>query len=228
MVERDITASLRVRHLALLVALAEHRTTHRAAEALHMTQSTASKMLRDIEEIFQATLFDREPRGLKPTPLGEFVIANARSQLTHLQRFSEEFQARLAGGYGTLSIGAITGAAPDLVARAVAEIKRARPQLMVSLHGETSDDILEQLEAGRIDLAVGRFSAVRHRSIFSFEPLAEERLAVVARAGHPAAMAGAARLADVAGCAWVVQPESNPSRQALDAAFDEAGFAPAV
>ncbi|WP_198014616.1 LysR family transcriptional regulator [Salipiger mucosus] len=223
MVEQDITASLKVRHMSLIVALADRGTTHQAADALNMTQSTASKMLRDVEEIFGATLFERHPRGLTPTPLGEFVVSNVRAQLSRLQRFSDEFHARRAGGYGTLTVGAITGAAPDFVARSVAEIKRKRPQLLLSLHGETSDGILEQLEAGRIDLAVGRFSAERHRHIFAFEPLAEERLTVVARTGHP--LAGAAtRLADLVDCSWALQPPSNPSRQVLDAAFDAEGL----
>lgn len=219
-VERDITANLRIRHMSLVVAIADHGTTHRAADALNMTQSTASKMLRDIEEMFEAALFEREPRGMTPTPLGIFVIENLRAQLSRLQRFSDEVQARRAGGYGSLSVGAITGAAPDFVARAVAEIKGRRPQLMVSLHGDTSDVILDQLEAGRLDLAVGRFSAARHRDLFAFEPLARERLIVVARSGHPLQGTGVARLPDLAQCAWVLQPRSNPTRQVLDAAFD--------
>lgn len=210
--------------MSLIVALADHGTTHRAAETLNMTQSTASKMLGDAEEIFGSDLFERRPRGLTPTPLGEFVIANLRAQLSRLRRFSDEFQARRAGGYGTLSVGAITGAAPDFVAKAVAEIKRRRPQLMVELHGETSDEILNQLKDGLIDLAVGRFSDERQRSIFSFEALAEERLVVVARSGHPLREAGVTRLADLADCAWALQPATNPSRQVLDAAFDHAGL----
>jgi DNA-binding transcriptional LysR family regulator len=212
-----------MRHLSLLVALADHGTTHSAADALNMTQSTASKMLRDVEETYQAVLFERGPRGMQPTPLGRFAVDNARAQLSRLQRFSEEFSARRLGGYGTLAVGAITGAAPDLVARAVAEIKARRPQLSVTLHGETSDGILAELEAGRLDLAVGRFSAERHRTVFAFEPLAEERLVFVARVGHAQAH-GARRLEDLQGCTWALQPDSNPSRQALDAAFDRAGL----
>ena len=223
MTESNITANLKVRHLSLIVALADHGTTHRAADALNMTQSTASKMLRDVEHILAATLFERVPRGLKLTPLGAFAVSNARLQLSRLHRFSEDFQALQAGGYGTLSIGAITGAAPDFVAQAVAEIKQRRPQLTVYFHGETSDAILDQLEAGRLDLAVGRFSAARHPLIFSFESLAEERLVVVSRTGHPIMHKSASNLADLARCIWALQPLSNPSRKVLDEAFDRAG-----
>ncbi|WP_417721428.1 LysR family transcriptional regulator [Salipiger sp.] len=222
--DKDITSNLKVRHLSLIVALADHGTTHRAAGVLNMTQSTASKMLRDVEELFQATLFEREPRGMKPTPLGQFVIDNARGQLSRLLHFSDEFHARRTGGYGTLTIGVISGAAPGLVAHALAEIKRMRPLLMVVVHGETSDTILDMLENGRLDLAVGRFSTDRHRHLFDFEPIAEEELVIVARAGHPLAGQRPAGLAELADCPWVLQPRATPSRRALDAAFGEAGL----
>jgi len=214
-----------MRHLSLLVALADHGTTHRAADALNMTQSTASKMLRDIEDVLGATLFERGPRGLVPSPLGDFAIRSARRQLSRLRRFADEFEVLRAGGYGTLTVGAITGAAPDFVAHAVAEIKRKRPQLMVTLHGETSEDILAQLEVGGLDLAVGRFSTERHRDIFDFEHLADEHLAFVVRADHPLAERGITRLDQLDRCAWALQPRSNPTRQVLEAAFDRAGMA---
>lgn len=223
---RDIASNLKVRHLSLIVALSDHGTTHRAADALHMTQSTASKMLRDVEELFQAALFERHPRGLKPTPLGEFAISNARIQLADLLRFADEFHARRAGGYGTLRIGAISGAGPDLVARSLADIKRKRPQLMVILHGETSDTLLDMLENERLDLVVGRFSTERHGQLFEFEPLAEEKLIIVARAGHALQGRKLNDLADMVEWPWILQHQSTPTRRVLGVAFAKAGLRP--
>lgn len=223
---RDIASNLKVRHLSLIVALSDHGTTHRAADALHMTQSTASKMLRDVEDLFQAALFERHPRGLKPTPLGEFAISNARTQLTGLLRFADDFRARRAGGYGTLRIGAISGAGPDLVARSLADIKRKRPQLSVMLHGETSDTVLDMLENERLDLVIGRFSSERHSQLFEFEPLAEEKLIIVARAGHALQDRKLNDLTDLVDWPWILQHHSTPTRQALGVAFTKAGLRP--
>ncbi len=223
---RDIASNLKVRHLSLIVALADHRTTHRAAAALHMTQSTASKMLREVEELFQAALFERHPRGLKPTPLGEFAIGKARIQLTGLMRFADEFRTRRAGGYGTLRIGAISGAGPNLVARSLADIKRKRPQLAVILHGETSDTLLDMLENERLDLVVGRFSTESHGQIFEFEPLAEEKLIIVARAGHALQDRKGLDLGDLTEWPWILQHQSTPTREVLGIAFAKAGLQP--
>ncbi|WP_226574912.1 LysR family transcriptional regulator [Acuticoccus sediminis] len=219
--------TLRFRHLALVEALAAHGTMHRATEALNMTQSTGSKMLMDVEAMVGCPLFVREPRGMRVTEMGELFVAHAREQLGRLKRFEEGFLAMRQGGYGTLVVGAIMGSAPDLVATTVADVKRARPHLTVRLVGETSDQILRLLERGDLDLAVGRVSDPRHRTMFAFEPLSNEPLAIVVRAGHALLSSGGPfSPADLIDQPWVLQPTATPARRTLDATFDRVGRRP--
>lgn len=222
---RQFPTFVRVRHFALILAICRHGTMHRAAAAQNMTQSTASKMLGDLEELLGVPLFEREPRGMTPTALGRFAAQKAEDILGRIDRFVQEFEVLRDGGYGMLVIGAIMGAAPDLVAGTVAEIKQRHPLLAVHLLGETSDKILDMLETSQIDLAVGRFSTGRHALLFSFEPLAEEPLVLVTRAGHPLAPeAGPHGLSKLCDWPWVLQPRSTPVRQILDQAFLDVGI----
>ena len=69
---------LRLKHWALLAALAESPVLAQAASAISVTQPSATKMLADIESAFRFPLFERHSRGLRPTPLGEEVVAYAR------------------------------------------------------------------------------------------------------------------------------------------------------
>ena len=218
-----LTTFLKFRHFALIEAIADQGTMHRAATALHMTQSTASKMLADLEAMLGAALFHREPRGMTPTPLGLFALGAARSQTNTIARFEEDFIARRDGGYGTLSIGAIMGSAPDIVAHAVADMKRSKPQLTIRLLGETSDQILDMLEAGKIDLVVGRFKSTRHQQLFSFEHLAEEPLILIARQEHPLVSGFDGNLQALLEHPWVLQPAATPTRQVLDQMFADIG-----
>jgi DNA-binding transcriptional LysR family regulator len=218
-----LTTFLKFRHFALIEAIADQGTMHRAATALHMTQSTASKMLADLETILGAALFDRAPRGMTPTPLGRYALAVARTQTSNIARFEEDFIARRDGGYGTLSIGAIMGSAPDVVAHAVADMKRIKPQLTIRLLGETSDQILDMLEAGKIDLAVGRFNSTRHEQLFSFEHLAEEPLVLIARQEHALVSGFDGNLHTLLEHPWVLQPPATPTRQVLDQMFADVG-----
>ncbi|MGK0463197.1 MAG: DNA-binding transcriptional LysR family regulator [Candidatus Azotimanducaceae bacterium] len=222
---RNFPNFVRARHFALILAICRYDTMHSAASALGMTQSTASKMLSDLEALLGAQLFNREPRGMSPTALGRFAADKAQDILGRIDRFVQEFEILRDGGHGMLVIGAIMGSAPDLVAGTVAEIKERHPFLTVRLMGETSDNILDMLETSEIDLAVGRFSTSRHALLFSFEPLAEEPLVLVTRAGHPLAKeTGVQDLSTLGDWPWVLQPRSVPARQLLDRAFLEAGI----
>jgi len=124
---------LRLKHWALLAALADVHTLREAAARISVTQPGATKLLADIEAAFEFSLFERHPRGLRPTSLGEVVVAHARQSQASLARFIEGLEVKRRGGHGLLVIGVIMGAAPDLVARAVAELKRERPLLNVRI-----------------------------------------------------------------------------------------------
>ncbi|MBP2291564.1 LysR family transcriptional regulator [Azospirillum rugosum] len=216
---------LRLKQLALVAALGEQRNLHRAAAAINVTQPTATKMLHDVELVFGFPLFERLPRGMQPTELGREVVRFAVRLLADFDRFAEDLDDKRRGGYGQLVVGAIMGAAPDLVARAVADLKAKRPLLVVRLLGETSDEILDLLAERKIDLAVGRFAGPLQHNEFDFEPLANETLYVVARAGHPLAGIPALELRDLADLPWVVQPLTSPARQLLEQEFAQARMA---
>lgn len=213
---------LRLKQLALVAALGEQRNLHRAAAAINVTQPTATKMLHDVEIVFGFPLFERLPRGMQPTELGNEVVRFAVRLLADFDRFAQDLDGKRRGGYGQLVVGAIMGAAPDLVARAVADLKAKRPLLVVRLLGETSDEILDLLAERKIDLAVGRFSGPLQHNEFDFEPLANETLYVVARTGHPLDGVPGVALGDLAQLPWVMQPLTSPARQLLEQEFAQA------
>lgn len=213
---------LRFKQLALIAALGQTRNLHRAAEAVHVTQPTATKMLHDIELIFGFPLFEWLTRGMAPTELGAEVVRFAARLQAEFERFAHDLDSKRQGGYGRLVVGAIMGAAPDLMARAIADLKQVHPLLAVRLLGETSDEIMELLAQGKLDLAVGRFSGPLQHNEFDFEPLANETLYVVARAGHPLLAFERLTLAELQGWPWIMQPLTSPARQVLEQEFAQA------
>ena len=213
---------LRLKHWALLAALAETRTLHEAATRISVTQPSATKMLADIELAFQFPLFERHSRGLRPTPLGEEVVAYARQSQASLARFIEGLEVKRRGGHGQLVIGAIMGAAPDLVARAVAQIKQQRPLLNIRMVGETSDQISTLLERHDIELAVGRFASLLQHNLFDFTPLSNEVMQAVVRRGHALVRHKKPQLATLMDLPWVLQPVTSPARQLLEEEFAKA------
>jgi LysR family transcriptional regulator for metE and metH len=77
--------NLEVRHLRLVVAVAEHQNLTKAGEVLHLTQSALSHQLRDIEEQLGVRLFHRLNRRMVATPAGERLLESARLVLNELK-----------------------------------------------------------------------------------------------------------------------------------------------
>ena len=213
---------LRLKHWSLLSALGDSGTLNQAAISLNVTQPAATKLLADIEQAFGFALFERHARGMRATPLGSEVVAYARQTEASLSRFLEGLETKRRGGHGNLVFGAIMGAAPTLVARAVADIKRERPRLNVRILGETSDQIALLLARHEIELAVGRFTNPLQHNQFAFSAMAHEPMRAIVRKGH--ALAGSRRVgwSELVRWPWVMQTVSSPARLLLEDEFARA------
>jgi len=214
---------LRLKHWSLLNALGETATLHQAAARISVTQPSATKLLSDIESAFGFALFERHARGMRATPLGNEVVAYARQAQASLDRFLEGLEIKRRGGHGHFVFGAIMGAAPDLVATAVARIKRERPRLNVRIIGETSDQIGVLLERHEIELAVGRFTSPLQHNQFDFTALADEPMRVVVRHGHPLARKRRIDWPELVRWPWILQTIATPARVLLEHEFARAG-----
>ncbi|MGA7782046.1 MAG: LysR substrate-binding domain-containing protein, partial [Paraburkholderia sp.] len=127
-----------------------------------------------------------------------------------------------------LTVGAIMGAAPDLLAMAVAALKTERPLLNVRILGETSDQVVQLLHRREIDLALGRLTDPLQHNDFSFEPLARETLMLVVRTAHPLARRTAITLRELVDWPWVAQPVTSPARLLFEEELARAGLATPV
>ena len=214
---RSLLNRLRYKHLHMLVALGSSLNLHRASISLAMSQPAATRMLREIEDMFGCQLFERLPRGMRPTALGAQLVRFAEASLNSLDRCAEDLAVRRQGGYGYLAIGTIMGAAPHLVMMAVARMKAQSPQLRLRIMGDTSDEVLRLLEQRRIDLAIARRSPAAGSGSYSFEELGNEHLLVVVRSGHPLARRRKLGWEElVRDWPWILQPATSPARIALD------------
>ena len=223
-----IRARLKTRQLLLLVALAEEGNIHRAAQVLNMTQPAASKLLKDLEDVLGVPLFERLPRGMRPTWYGETMIRHARIALASLNQAHDELTALKAGSAGQVNIGAITAPGLVLLPPAVAAVKREHPNLCVSIEIETSPVLLERLEQGRLDVLVARLFAEHDKTNLRYEALTEEPVSALVRPGHPLVGMPGLGLRDLASAGWILPPAGSVLRHRFDLMFQEEGLAPPV
>ena len=73
-----LRARLKARQLALLVAIADHRSLRRAATEVAVSQPAATRLLAELEDALGVPLFERASWGMQPTPYGDTLIRYAR------------------------------------------------------------------------------------------------------------------------------------------------------
>lgn len=221
-----LRARLRLRHLQLLVALDEARNLNRAAEALNLTQPAASRLLAEVERIAGGTAFERNARGMELNPLGRILVRHARIVLLDLTRAAEEVNDLRSGLGGTVTIGAVTGPAVDLVLRALELARETTPRLNVTVEVETTPRLIADLLQGRYDFVLSRMAPGLDPSLIEYLPVSEEELALLVRAEHP--LAGRRRISmdDIQAFPWVLQPPGTLLRHAVDQLFNSLSLPP--
>lgn len=219
-----IRARLKTRQLLLLQALEDEGNIHRAAQTLNLTQPAASKLLKELEDMLGVPLFDRLPRGMRPTRYGEAMIRHARMALASLGQAHDEILALQAGQFGQVSIGSITGPGLMLLPSAVALLKQERPGLRVSLQIETSDVLMERLLQGKLDLLVARLFERHDKTGLRYEALTKEPVCAITRPGHPLQGAARLQLRDLVDACWIVPPAGSVLRHRFELMFQEQGM----
>jgi DNA-binding transcriptional LysR family regulator len=216
-----IRARLKTRQLLLLVALEEEGNIHRASQMLNMTQPAASKLLKDLEDVLGVQLFERLPRGMRPTWYGETMVRHARAALNSLNQANDEVQAAKLGQFGQVNLGAITAPGVVLLPPTIAVIKEANPNLRITIQIESSNVLVEQLSRGLLDLVVGRLSEEHDSADLRYETIADEPMCAVGRPGHPLFNASQLTLTDLLDYCWIVPPVGSVMRHQLDLMFQE-------
>lgn len=215
---------LRMKQLQLLIAIDDLKSLHKASSALAMTQSAASKVLADLESIFEVSLFERGRHGLTPNQFGHCVIRYARLLATDLAAMSDEVSQIRSGEGGRLAIGTIMGAIPEVIAPVVSEMHKAHSRLTIEIVEDTSARMLHLLDDGRVDLLVGRASVSDEPSRYQYETLGDEPLSVVVAYEHPAGSGDGASFTDLDGCRWITFPSHMPMNVALERELDLSGM----
>lgn len=146
--------SLTLRQLEYLLAVAEHRSFTRAANALYVSQPALSQQLSQLEHTLHIKLLERTSRDVRLTPAGRLYVEHAARALGELQWANRALHEFDDLSRGEIRIGLIPPAlvliGPDLVA-----FNERYPGVQLILMEKDLEDIHSALSDGLLDLGVG-------------------------------------------------------------------------
>lgn len=214
--DNRIRARLRLRHFELLDALGDTLNIHKAAPRLNLSQSSATKLLQEIEALYKTPLFERLPRGLRLTSAGEAVVGSARMLLHHVGESIAEAHLIAGGSSGRVRVGVLSVAIPTLLEAVLQRVRAEMPDLVISVTEGTNETLHSALGRNELDLVVGRLTGGAHVAPLAAEALYEESVRLVVGKNHPLLRKRSLGLRDFAGVSWLLPPEHSPLRQQLD------------
>jgi DNA-binding transcriptional LysR family regulator len=224
----SVVRRLRLRHLELLVALAEVGTMRAAAARLHLSQPAISKMLLEAEDALGARLFDRSRQGVQANACGVAAVHRARVVLGELAHARDEVEAIHHGASAVLRVGtfSVTAAVPAAVVR----LRQRMPGAAVRLHEGRVRELIQRLLDGELDCVFGALTndlltSDRLRALQS-EVLLHDQLCVLASDSNTAWRRRRLRWAHLKDASWVAPPKDTLVRHAFMAAFLNEGIDP--
>jgi DNA-binding transcriptional LysR family regulator len=210
-----------MRQVLLMLAIHDHGTLHAAARHLGMTQSTASKMLHELETAIGEILFEREGRGLRLNPAGQAVMNACRGLCGTMSALSNELSRLRQGCAEKIFIGSIMVALPEYLSDALLRIKQIFPLLSVDVTVDSTDRLLKQLRDGCLDIVIGHLPRPSELSCQEFisRPIGEVEVSILASPHHPLveqARRGRVSFAAIMDYPWILHSKGSPSREIID------------
>jgi LysR family hydrogen peroxide-inducible transcriptional activator len=141
-----------LRQLRFLVALDETLNFSRAADICHVTQSTLSTGLKELEAQLGAQVAERTKQSVLMTPVGRDLAERARSILAEVRDFEGRAHREHAAGATIIRLGTIPTVGPFLMPRAMPLLRSTLPNTKFYLREELTDPLVEGLMEGRLDL----------------------------------------------------------------------------
>ena len=214
-----LVSRVKIRHLKLLVTIAEQRNIYQASQLMNIAQPAATKSIRDLENALDLQLFNRGVRGVTTTPYGDVLVKHAKLILSQIKHASEELASLKEGISGHISVGALLATSPALLPKSLALLKNQRNNIAISIVEGTNDRLMPALAQGDLDLVVGRLPEVQDYEDLQAEILYYEPVAVVARQGHPLSKKKKLALKDLMDENWILPPIGTTLRRVLDNEF---------
>ena len=223
--------NLELRHLKVVVAIAETGSVTKAASQLGLAQPALTAQLQRIERTLGGPLFERDRRGARPTALGELVLSRARVLLPAMKGLQDE-AARLAGATGAeaMSRYRIGASGGPILGGMVHRLSMAQPDAQITTHASYYvDELATMVLAGKLDYAqVGVCGDAIPSADYGlvWQTIAVDAVCALMPEDHPSAKDVDVDLAELADEQWVGSTGDGCFAECFAAACARAGFTP--
>lgn len=201
------------------IAVIEAGTFRQAAKNLHLSQSSISKSLQQLEEEIGAEILHRGARGVVPTAAGEALLARAKIVEAELRHARNDVQMIQGAQVGEIRVTASPSVAMGLLPRAVISFQAERPRVSFRITESVYPDMLPAIRNGDVDIAICLVPTQPRDDTLNFISLIKDCLVPAVRANHPYINRRKLKLADLLDLDWIIHRRSRTGLDVFEQTF---------
>ena len=206
------------------VAQMQH-VTH-AAERLSISQPALSRSIAKLEDELGFPLFDRSGKGIVLNRYGQIFLQHVERAMQEISEGKQVIQDLLHPNHGSVSLSFLHSLGSNVVPGLLSKFLANNPDIQFKLYQNSTNFLLDQLDAGEIDLCL--CSPVNTREKIEWEPLFTEELFVIVPTGHRLAKRSSIELNEIKDEPVVTFKKNYGLRVLADQLFKEAGLSPFI
>jgi DNA-binding transcriptional LysR family regulator len=157
---REVASPLHItlRQLRAFAEAYRLRNLTHAADALHMTQSAMSALIRQLEDSLGVRLFDRTPRTLRPTKAADEAYPQAEAILSRVGSLQTSMQDKAKDADSVLAFSCVPALASSVVPPVLAKFRQAMPKVRTVMFDEGDSALIERVLSGECEFSVSSFA----------------------------------------------------------------------
>jgi DNA-binding transcriptional LysR family regulator len=176
---------MEIRHLQYVAEIVRCNSFTKAAEALHITQPTISKMIKNLENELNFDVFDRDGKTIKLTDAGKAIYEYAVPILALFDNLQTEINDLTYLKKGSIRIGLPPMAGSSFFPSVIKSFQDRYPGISIKLVEDGAKKVEEHVADGTLDVGVVLWPI--DESVFDSFELVSDRLKVVLHPSHPLA-----------------------------------------
>ncbi|RNF78233.1 LysR family transcriptional regulator [Streptomyces botrytidirepellens] len=208
-----------LRLVAYFVAVIDHGSVTKAAQALYIAQPSLSQAIRSLERQLGVQLFDRSGRRLTLTAGGRSFAGPARQILADVERARSKAHAVRDLVAGRLELAVLSTLSADPLPELTSRLHRAHPDILVTvLDPGSSSGVVSQVRQGQAELGLTDFP-VKSDTLQTHE-LWDQEIALVLPPDLAAGLPDPVPLEALEDIPLVLESSGSGSRAAIDEAVE--------
>lgn len=146
---------MRMEQLKYLCEINKYRSMNIASEKLHIAQQTLSSSIKGLESELNSKLFERNHRGVYPTPIGQEVIDWAEEVLCSLEHLKLKINTRSEKELsGKITIGIDSGLCLLVMPKIISTFKKIYSNIQLETHEMNREQTEQAVLDKRVDIGL--------------------------------------------------------------------------